>query len=81
MTKNTYPNLTFEEALISLEKLVDQLESGDVALEEAISLYTKGEELKSFCELKLKEAEEKISKIIVDTDSKTPSITSIEEAL
>jgi exodeoxyribonuclease VII small subunit len=81
MTKNTDPNLTFEEALISLEKLVDQLESGDVALEEAISLYTKGEKLKSFCELKLKEAEEKISKIIIDKDSKNPSISSIEEAL
>lgn len=54
----------FESALGRLEEITTALESGDVALEESIELYTEGVELAKLCEKKLGEAEKKV-KIIV----------------
>ena len=44
------------------------LERGDVALEESISLYERGAQLKKRCEDKLKDAEEKVAAITLDGD-------------
>ena len=55
--------MSFEEAMKELETVVGQLERGDVALDESISLYERGAALKARCEAKLKEAEEKVAKI------------------
>jgi len=55
--------LSFEDAMKELETVVGQLERGDVALDESISLYERGAALKARCEAKLKEAEEKVAKI------------------
>ena len=55
--------MSFEEAIKELEKVVGQLERGDVALDESIALYERGAALKARCEAKLKEAEEKVAKI------------------
>ena len=46
--------LSFEAALQELEQVVGRLESGDVPLEESISLYARGAELRGHCEAKLK---------------------------
>ena len=51
-----------------LEKVLGQLERGDVALDESISLYERGAKLKKRCETKLKEAEEKVAQITLDGD-------------
>ena len=53
-------NISFEEALKDLEKIVDELNNGDMELEKAISAYEKGIKLKNICELKLKNAQERI---------------------
>ncbi|MGR3469266.1 MAG: exodeoxyribonuclease VII small subunit [Shimia sp.] len=45
-----------------------QLERGDVALEESISLYERGAALKAHCETKLKAAEEKVAAIRLNAD-------------
>ena len=55
--------MSFEDAIKELEKVVGQLERGDVALDESIALYERGAALKARCEAKLKEAEEKVAKI------------------
>lgn len=55
--------MSFEEAIKELETVVGQLERGDVALDASIALYERGAALKSRCEAKLKEAEEKVAKI------------------
>lgn len=55
--------LTFEEAMAELEKVVGQLERGDVALEASIAMYERGAALKKHCEDKLKAAEEKVELI------------------
>lgn len=55
--------MTFEAAMAELEKVVSQLERGDVGLEESIRFYERGAALKAHCEAKLKAAEEKVAKI------------------
>ena len=66
MTDKAVKEMTFEEAMTALEDVVRQLESGDVALETSITLYERGAELKSHCEAKLREAEEKVAKITLN---------------
>lgn len=60
--------MSFEDAMKELETVVGQLERGDVALEESITLYERGAALKARCEAKLKEAEEKVAAITLDGD-------------
>ncbi len=55
--------MSFEDAMGELEKLVGQLESGNVPLEESIKLYERGDALKKHCEKKLAEAEEKVAQL------------------
>lgn len=62
--------LTFEEAMKSLEEIVDKLEEGDVPLEEAISIYRKGMELSKLCHDKLKNVEEQLTQIITEDGKK-----------
>lgn len=60
--------MSFEQAIAALEKVVGQLERGDVALDESIALYERGAELRKRCQDKLKEAEEKVAKLTLDGD-------------
>lgn len=60
--------MSFEEAMAELEAVVGQLERGDVALDQSITLYERGALLKARCELKLKEAEEKVALITLDAN-------------
>lgn len=60
--------MSFEEAMAALEDVVGRLESGQVPLEESITLYEKGAALKAHCEAKLKSAEEKVAQITQGAD-------------
>ena len=60
--------LTFEQALDQLEKIVNDLERGDVELEESIKTYERGEALKKHCAKLLAAAEDKVEKIRVGAD-------------
>ena len=60
--------LSFEQAIAELEKVVGQLERGDVALDESIALYERGAALRKRCQDKLKEAEEKVARLTLDGD-------------
>ena len=60
--------LSFEEALGELQTLVKALEKGDAKLEEAISAYERGAALKRHCERKLREAQEKVDRIVIGAD-------------
>ncbi|MEA2780485.1 MAG: exodeoxyribonuclease small subunit [Rhodospirillaceae bacterium] len=64
----TIDEMSFEEALSELQTLVKALEKGDAKLEEAINAYERGAALKRHCERKLREAQEKVDKIIVAGD-------------
>ena len=52
--------MTFEEALVKLETLVGEIESGRVSLEESITKYEEGTKLIEKCRLILNQAEKKI---------------------
>ena len=60
--------MSFEDAMRELEKVVSDLERGDVPLEQSIALYERGAQLKQRCQTKLKEAEEKVALITQDGD-------------
>jgi len=60
--------LTFEQALERLETIVNDLERGDVPLEESIEIYEQGEALKKHCAKLLQAAEDKVEKIRVGAD-------------
>lgn len=57
----------FEDKLNELEKMVKELEDGEVSLDDAIDKYTKAMKLAKDCSLKLKEAEENINKILTES--------------
>lgn len=62
--------LSFEKAVAELENIVARLERGDVALDESIAIYERGEALKKHCDTLLKAAEDRIEKIRLDRAGK-----------
>jgi len=54
---------TFEEAQRELESIVQRLESGDASLDEAITLWERGEELYRVCSAKLDAAHGRIEEL------------------
>lgn len=63
-------DLTFEDALRALEDVVRRLESGDVPLDESISLYERGEALRGHCQARLDAAQARIESIVAGADGK-----------
>ena len=55
--------LSFESAFAELEKVVRQLEEGELSLEEAISLYERGQALARQCQAQLDQAELRVSQL------------------
>jgi exodeoxyribonuclease VII small subunit len=73
-TQADIAQMSFEMALAELEGIVEKLEGGKIGLEESISIYERGERLKSHCEKLLKDAEARIEKITLRADG-TPQGT------
>ena len=78
MSDKPVAEMSFEEAMRALEEVVGKLERGDVPLEESITLYERGAELKKRCEAKLKEAEEKVAAITRDGEGNPTGTTPVE---
>ena len=62
---------SFEEQLAELEKLVDQLERGDLTLEQSVSLFERGVHLSNACKEQLSKAESRIQ-VLVGPERKGP---------
>ena len=62
--------LSFEDALGALEQVVRQLESGEVPLDDSITLYERGEALRRHCQARLDAAQARIEKIVAGPDGK-----------
>ncbi len=72
--------MNFEDALRALEQVVARLESGDVPLDESISLYERGEELRKHCQARLDAAQARIEKIVAGPDGKAAGTQPFDES-
>lgn len=63
-------DMSFEQALAALEDIVQQLERGDVPLDQSIELYERGERLRAACQKRLDNAQAKIEKIVAGADGR-----------
>ena len=66
MAEENEKNFSFEESLAELEKIVVNLEKGEVSLDDAIEEYKKAMDLVKQCNEKLDSAQEAIAKIVND---------------
>jgi exodeoxyribonuclease VII small subunit len=62
--------MSFEQALAELEKIVQDLERGQLDLDAAITAYERGTRLKVHCESKLREAQLRVEKISLGPDGR-----------
>jgi exodeoxyribonuclease VII small subunit len=59
---------SFEESLKKLETIVEQLEKGDLTLEDSLKLFEEGIGLSATCKKELDEAEGKVQMLIKQRD-------------
>jgi exodeoxyribonuclease VII small subunit len=60
----------FEVALEDLEQVVEQLESGELSLEDSLAAFEKGVGLVKYCNQKLNEVEKKVELLVKDKEGK-----------
>ena len=58
--KTAPPELKFEAAIVELEIIVDQMESGSLALDESLNAYKRGAELLQICQNSLNLAQQQV---------------------
>lgn len=76
--------LTFEQALVRLEEIVEKLDQGDIALEQALALFEEGSKLRAFCEQQLAEAEAVVEQLTApeaESDGKSEAEPTAPETL
>ncbi len=64
MAKKSGTSPNFEAALAELEKIVVKMESGEQSLEESLKSFQRGIELTRACQQGLREAEQRVEKLI-----------------
>jgi exodeoxyribonuclease VII small subunit len=64
MNTNTDTKPDFEQALTELESLVEQLESGDLSLDQSLQHFKRGVELTRHCQTVLDEAQQTVERLI-----------------
>lgn len=72
--------LSFEDALRALEDVVRKLESGEVPLDDSISLYERGEALRKHCQARLDAAQARIERIVSGPDGSATGTQPFDEA-
>ena len=72
--------MSFEAALRALEEVVRRLESGDVPLDESITLYERGEDLRRHCQARIDAAQARIEKIVVGADGAPAGTRPLDDA-
>lgn len=66
MAKTKKQDIDVEKSLAELEKLVDELENGDLPLEKAMSSFERGVALTRDCQKALAEVEQRVSVLLQD---------------
>lgn len=70
MAQKTPTNKKFEAALEDLELVVEQLETGELSLEDSLEAFEKGVGLVKYCNQKLDEVEKKVELLVKDKEGK-----------
>ncbi|OCA56388.1 exodeoxyribonuclease VII small subunit [Photorhabdus namnaonensis] len=70
-TPETAPAMTFESSLKELEHIVARLESGELALEEALNEFERGIQLARQGQQTLQQAEQRVQ-ILLNDDTQSP---------
>ncbi len=60
--------MSFEDRLSELEKIVEKLENGQLSLDESLGLFEKGIELVKECDINLKNAQQRVEKLIEENN-------------
>ena len=55
---------SFEESLEKLEEITEELESGNLSLEESLKRFDEGVKLADYCNQKLQEAQQKVNLLL-----------------
>ena len=58
---------TFEEAIQELEKTVQDLESGDLSLEDSMKAFERGMKIQAYCKRKLDKTTDEMNRIIEES--------------
>ena len=61
----------FEDSLAELEQVVEQLEQGDISLEESLKSFERGVKLTRTCQKALQEAEQKVQILLNKNEQQT----------
>lgn len=77
MKKTEAQAKSFEASLEALEKIVRDLERGDMPLEESLRLFENGVKLSRDCQERLNQAERRIEVLMRDADGR-PVVTAFE---
>ncbi len=67
-------NVTFEEALLSLEDEVRRLDSGNLSLDDALTSFEEAVKLVKLCNKKIDEAEQKVKMLIEAEDGSVSDV-------
>lgn len=73
---DTISELSFEQAFAQLEAIIAQLESGELPLEEALTIFERGQALAAQCQALLDRAEQRIRRVDgSDADQGYPTVS------
>ena len=77
MARKKIENLSFEESLNELETIVQNLEHGELSLDDSMTLFERGLSLSQVSQSKLQDAEQKIQ-ILLDKNNSEQKLTPFE---
>ncbi len=72
-------NMTYESAIAALKKLSDDLESGELTLDESLEVYAKAVELIKFCNKKLQDTQKQMTILIENFEGEMKEVPFKEE--
>ncbi|HYE66952.1 MAG TPA: exodeoxyribonuclease VII small subunit [Pyrinomonadaceae bacterium] len=78
MKKTEAQGKSFESSLAALEKVVRELERGDLPLEESLNLFEQGVRLSRECQERLNQAERRIEVLLRDGEGR-PVLSAFDE--
>jgi len=72
-------NVSFEKSLERLEKIVADMESGELDLDSMIKQFEEGQKLIKLCQTRLVEVERRVEKLVKDADGNVGTLPFAEE--